>query len=566
MTSALVGLRGRFAGASLLWAAGVALLLVVPGGTGAEITSHAIWLVLALLAGLGTWHRSAVEPAGRGGWRLIAVGLFMAAMYSVLRLLTGTVGSPSPALLIVALTVLPYPLAVLGILLWPVAQRRQRLHAVLDATIFAGSAFFLIWATGLGGLVRDTRAGPIDVALNLVWFAGATLVLGIVAYAGGRSVERLYGPLGFIGAGVLVSMVSALFSARLTLVGRYFPAQPSELLWLLTPLCFLLAALSPHPVDAHRPDRPDPTSFAGDLITYLPAAALLVVAFVVHASEDPVLTALGLGVGIAFIGRELLALHDGRRLANALEAKVVERTHQLEESQAALVRAERMNAIGQVAAGIAHDFGNVLQVIMGQVDVLRLGITESKPRERLDRIFDAAQSAKDFVRALLRIGNPESGEPVELDLAELVRGLPWVFRAAAEVDIAVELDGCRAARVRGDRGQLEQVIANLVGNARDAMPDGGRLVVETGVVARGNGAPQDWARLAVTDSGVGMTPEQLGRIFEPFYTTKAAGRGTGLGLSAVYAIVTGLGGSINVQSAPGEGSCFEVLIPTVPRS
>ena len=430
MTSALVGLRGWFAGASLLWAAGVALLLLVPGSTGAEVTSHAIWLVLALLAGLATWHRSAVEPAGRGGWRLIAVGLFMAMVYSAVRLLTLTVGTPSPVLLIVALTVLPYPLAVIGIQLWPMAHRRQRLHAVLDAVIFAGSAFFLIWATGLGDLVRDTRAGPPDVALNLVWFAGATLVLGIVAYAGGRSVDRLFGPLGFIGAAVLVSMVSAVFSARLTLTGRYFPAQPTELLWLLTPLCFLLAALSPRPVDRHAADRPDPTSFAGDLITYLPAAALLVVAFAVHASEDPVLTALGLGVGTAFIARELLALHDGRVLANALEATVAERTRQLEESRAALVRAERMNAIGQVAAGIAHDFGNVLQAIMGQVDVLRLGITDGKPRERL-----------------------------------------------------------QPARVLADRGQLEQVVANLVGNARDAMPDGGRLVVETGVVVRGNGGP-----------------------------------------------------------------------------
>ena len=337
-------------------------------------------------------------------------------------------------------------------------------------------------------------------------------------------------------------------------------------LWLLTPLCFLLAALSPRPVDAHPPDRPDPTSFAGDLITYLPAAALLVVAFVVHASEDPVLTVLGLGVGIAFIGRELLALHDGRVLANALEAKVAERTHQLEESQAALVRAERMNAIGQVAAGIAHDFGNVLQVIMGQVDVLRLGITEGKPRERLDRIFEAAQSAKDSVRALLRIGKPESGEAVELDLAEMVRGLPWVFHAVAESDITVEIERLQPARVLADRGQLEQVIANLVGNARDAMPDGGRLVVETGVVSRDNGGPHDWARLAVTDTGTGMTPEQVGRIFEPFYTTKAAGRGTGLGLSAVYAVVTGLGGTVNVRSTPGEGSSFEVLIPTAPRS
>ena len=157
MTSPLVGVRGRFAGASLLWAAGIALLLLVPGGTRARVASHGIWLVLALLAGLAMWHRAAVEPAGRSGWRLIAVGLFMAAIYSAVRLLTLTVGTPSPALLVVALTVLPYPLAVMGMLLWPLAQRRQRLHAVLDATIFAGSA---PTSACVAGATRRARSKP----------------------------------------------------------------------------------------------------------------------------------------------------------------------------------------------------------------------------------------------------------------------------------------------------------------------------------------------------------------------------------------------------------------------
>jgi signal transduction histidine kinase len=561
MSSPLVGVRGRYAGATLLWATAVALVVSVPGGVGGDIVSHGVWATLALLAALAAWHRSGAEPAGGEGWRLVGLGLFIAAAYSALQLLHIVVALPAPPLLLVLLTVLPYPTVVVGILLWPMAHRRQRLRGALDAVIFAGSIFFLFWATGLGMLVHDTRLGPVDVALNLAWFGGATLVLGIVAYAAGRSVERLHGPVGLIGLGVFVSMVCALLSARLTLTGEYFPAHPVELVWLTTPLFVLLAALSPHAVGSAQADQRDTTSFAGDLIIYLPAATVLAVGLLSGTADDPVAAGLGLAIGAAFIARQFVALYDGRRLANELESKVVERTLQLEESQAALVRAERMNAIGQVAVGIAHDFGNVLQAIMAQSDVLRLGITEAKPRERLDNISKAAKSATEFVRSLLRIGQPDSGERIELDLAEVVHGLAWVFRAAEESGIAVELERLQPARVLADHGQIEQVITNLVGNARDAMTEGGRLAVETGVVVRGSSTPRRWARLAVMDTGMGMTPQQIARIFEPFYTTKSAGRGTGLGLSAVYAIVSGLGGTIDVQSVPGGGSCFEVLIP-----
>jgi len=269
-----------------------------------------------------------------------------------------------------------------------------------------------------------------------------------------------------------------------------------------------------------------------------------------------------LGIGTAVIGRQLLALHDGRQLTNTLEQKVAERTRQLEESQAALVRAERVQAIGQVAAGITHDFGNVLQVIYGQAEVLRRTTTDAKTRERLNHITKAAESGTEIIQSLLKIGPQGRGEPIELDLAETVHRLGWLFREAADRGIAVDLGGLNPARVLADRGQIEQVVTNLVVNARDAMTGGGRLVVETGLVSRTNGGPATWARLAVTDTGTGMTPEQMARIFEPFYTTKATQKGTGLGLPTVNAIVAGLGGTINVHSTLGTGSCFEVLMPS----
>ena len=383
---------GRFAAVALLWAAGIIALVSVAPGTPARVTSHTIWLILSTLATAATWHRSNLEPAGRRGWRFIAVGLFLAASYSATQLAHVTLGTPAPDLVIVVLTMAPYPLGVLGILFWPSAHRRLRVRAVIDAGIFAGSMFFLFWATGLGDLVRTSNLGTVEIVLNLAWFGGATLVLGIVAYVGGRSLPQLYGPPGYIGLGVLISMVCALISARLTLTGSHFLAHPIELLWLATPLCFLLAALSPEPVIGAPAAEGDPTSFAGDLITYLPAVGVLVRSLLFGASHDPVLVVLGLAIGGSVILRQFIALHDGRLLSRGLERKVQERSRQLEASQAALVRAERMQAMGQVSGGIAHDFRNVLQSIVSQVEVLQLDIPAGEPRTRLDGSAKATET------------------------------------------------------------------------------------------------------------------------------------------------------------------------------
>lgn len=532
--------------------------VAVPGGTTGRIVSHGIWALFGLLATLAHWHRGTVERIGRRGWRLIGTGLIAATAYSSIQLLHVAFGTPAPGLVLVLLTVAPYPIAVIGIMTWPIAHRPRRVQALLDATIFAASVFFLTWAAGLGAVVHVTSLGTIEIILNLVWFGGATLLVGMVAYVGGRSFERLRGPLGFIGVGILISMICAALSARLTMTGVHFQAHPIDLFWLTALLCMLLAALSPGSVTSPpvREDR-DPTSFAGDLIIYLPAAAVLVVSLIVHAADDPVMVAIILLIGTAFFSRQFLALHDGRILSNQLERKVDERTRQLEASQAALVRGERMQAIGQVSAGIAHDFRNVLQTIYTQVEILQLDAGDSE-RERLGTIQRAAESGSELARSLIRIGKPGVGVPVALDLMQVVRGLEWLFRGLGSAGISVDLGRLDAAPLHADRAQIEQVVSNLVVNARDAMPRGGHLAIETGVTVDG------WTRLAVTDTGIGMTPGQIARIFEPFYTTKADHHGTGLGLSTVYAVVTGLSGTINVQSAPGAGTTFEILLPATP--
>jgi len=562
MNGSLIGMRGRYAGAAFLWAIGVIALLAFPGGTPGRVTSHTVWVVLNLLAGLASWSRANAEPAGRRGWQLIAASWFMATAYSAIRLAELTVHTPAPDLVLVVLTMAPYPVAIVGLLQWPIAHRRHRLRAVLDAAIFAGSLFFLSWAAGLGASVRASGLDAVEIALNLAWFAGATLLVGMIAYAAGRSLDRVNGPLGFIGLGIVISMVSAAVSARLTMIGTHFQAHPVELLWLMLPLCSTLAALSPHPVTvAPDPEDRDPTSFAGDVITYLPAGAVLTVSLLTGATGDRVLVMLGLAIGAAFIVRQFLALYDGRRLSNELERKVEERTRQLKASQAALVRSERIQAIGQVSVGVAHDFGNILQAIYNQVDLLRLSVEGDTPIKRLDAMARAAQSGSELVRSLLRLGNPGHGEPIELDLAALVRGMRWVFRDVIDAGVDVDLTGLHPARVLADQGQIEQVVSNLVVNARDALDGSGRLVVETDLLPRAHDRDGTWVRIAVVDTGCGMAPDVAARIFEPFFTTKRSHHGTGLGLPTVYAIVSELGGTINVRSAPGEGSCFEVLLP-----
>jgi PAS domain S-box-containing protein len=235
-------------------------------------------------------------------------------------------------------------------------------------------------------------------------------------------------------------------------------------------------------------------------------------------------------------------------------------------------QAQKMEAIGRLAGGVAHDFNNLLTVINGYSELLLAGPAAGPQRPALEEIHKAGARAALLTRQLLAFSRQAVLEPRVLDLNAVVRESERLIRRLVGEDVAVHAHlALDLGQVRADPGQLHQVILNLVVNARDAMPTGGRLELTTANVELCPGRPPepDAARggpfvlLAVSDTGCGMTPEVLARICEPFFTTKPVGQGTGLGLATVYGIVRQSDGHLAVASAPGRGTTFKVYLPRV---
>ena len=235
-----------------------------------------------------------------------------------------------------------------------------------------------------------------------------------------------------------------------------------------------------------------------------------------------------------------------------------------------LHKAQKLETVGILAGGVAHDFNNLLTAILGNAELLRRRAAGTDCRE-VDGISKAAQRAAALTAQLLAYGRRQTLRVEVVDLNDVVRGMEDMLRSIAgeRIDVVVVLDPA-GEKTRVDPGRLEQAIANLALNARDAMPDGGRLEIRTGTadVAEGSErsaelAPGTYALLEVADSGHGMDARTQARAFEPFFTTKQRGSGTGLGLASVYGIVKQSGGSIEVESEPGEGATFRVLLPRV---
>jgi two-component system, cell cycle sensor histidine kinase and response regulator CckA len=240
--------------------------------------------------------------------------------------------------------------------------------------------------------------------------------------------------------------------------------------------------------------------------------------------------------------------------------------------ETALFQAQKMDAIGQLAGGIAHDFNNLLMVISSYAELLLDHMEPGKPRRHVEEIQGAARRAAELTHQLLAFGRKQAQQLQNLDLnqmlAEVARTLPRLIGEDIELKL---VPGTGLGQVRLDPVQFEQVLMNLAANARDAMPGGGRLTLESRGVeldsdflqARPFVPPGRYVLLEVTDSGTGIPPEHLPHIFEPFYTTKAQGKGTGLGLATVYGIVKQSGGFIWVYSDPGLGTTFKIYFPEV---
>ncbi len=257
---------------------------------------------------------------------------------------------------------------------------------------------------------------------------------------------------------------------------------------------------------------------------------------------------------------------EGAPVVLAFGTDVSERETAKEEQrllQAQLLHAQKMEAVGLLAGGVAHDFNNLLTVIGGCGEIL-LDVGDDQVKELTGEILDAQERGAVLTRQLLAFARREIVQPEDLPLQEALEEMMPLVRRVLGERIVLETTAGTGGVVHMDRGQLEQVVLNLVANARDAMPDGGTLRISLNPDPGGGAERQEsppWVSLEIRDTGTGMDPQVAERIFEPFFTTKPRGKGTGLGLSTVHGIVSQNHGRVLVESQPGVGTTFRILLP-----
>jgi PAS domain S-box-containing protein len=294
----------------------------------------------------------------------------------------------------------------------------------------------------------------------------------------------------------------------------------------------------------------------------------------VLASDQPMETACTLKTPDGKV-REALFLRfsirgiSGERFLGAVVVDITERKRLEEQCR----QSQKMEAVGQLAGGVAHDFNNILTAILGYSEMLAAELTAKNPLHHLAlEVKKAAQRAGALTRQLLAFSRKQALQPRIINLNDVVTDIDKMLRRV--IGETIDLVAVRSAAlglVKADPSQIEQVIMNLVVNARDAMPQGGKLTIETANVSLEQDLlcheeqlpPGEYVMLSVTDTGTGMAREVMGHLFEPFFTTKESGKGTGLGLATCYGIVKQSGGCISAYSEPDRGSTFKVYLPRV---
>jgi PAS domain S-box-containing protein len=255
-----------------------------------------------------------------------------------------------------------------------------------------------------------------------------------------------------------------------------------------------------------------------------------------------------------------------------LEQQIAERTEELRVKDEALRQSQKMEVVGQLTGGVAHDFNNLLQIIMGNLDTARRGLSDASPRisRALESAANGARRAASLTQRLLAFSRRQPLNPKPVDVNALVSGMSdLLHRTLGETTDVLTVQGAGLWRIEADATELESAILNLALNARDAMPDGGRLTIESAnmdidraySVKHAEVMPGQYVAISVSDTGTGMSEDAVSRAFEPFFTTKPVGEGTGLGLSQVYGFVKQSGGHVKIYSELGQGTCVKIYLP-----
>jgi signal transduction histidine kinase len=550
-------------------AAGLGTLLLPASARGLGL--NALNTLVFAHAGLLTLARSRREPDARRGWRLFSLGLFAQAInqgWATLHMFRHGPPPPFPSWGDL-FSFLSLALIIASLLAWPLASASgsERWRKGMDGLGAALSAFFLSWFLALGPLFRQSRSSPLEHTALVAFFLGNATVLGICAYLGARQTTRFRGPLGWITLGFGISVFQVVLQVPLALAGQYHLGDPVDLLVLLAALLILLAPLAPRSLEPGQPPSSEiqDQSPAARILPMLPAASslALVLLSLVWARErlDPITLALATVMAGLGLFRGGLALWDLQHLSVALEARVLARTQDLEAMQDTMLRTERMNAMAVLGAGMAHDLNNTLATVKACAELARLKLEEGQPPDPkdLDHILVAADQSAALTRRLMRFGHLEETPPGVICLREELSHLEPILRMLLGRQISLRLGlGAERVPILGSRAQIEQILVNLVGNARDAMPRGGEILIRLSKVSS---AGKPIARVEVEDSGEGMTPEVQEKIFSPFFTTKAPGHGTGLGLASVRQLMHDLDGTLAVASQPGIGTTFVLRLP-----
>jgi len=270
---------------------------------------------------------------------------------------------------------------------------------------------------------------------------------------------------------------------------------------------------------------------------------------------DPVLDQDGKLIGFAKVTRDITE----RRRAQ----------EEIDQAREALNQAQKMEAVGRLTGGVAHDFNNLLTIIRSSIDLLRRpGLTDEKRERYIEAISETADRAAQLTRQLLAFARRQPLQREVFDVVQRIRGLEQIIATSLGSPIAIEMALPKTlGSVEADPNQFETALLNIVINARDAMPTGGRLTISARRAEAlpknlmGGGSEGPYAAISIEDTGTGMEPETVARIFEPFFTTKEVNKGTGLGLSQVYGFLKQSGGEIAVESKPGVGTTFSLFLP-----
>lgn len=507
----------------------------------------AAWIVLV---GGTLWNasvRARSEPRNRAGWIGLTAGFLLAAL--------GGISEPPIAFLLWAGSAWVQGASWLHFeRADPVAtapSRRGERRSLLDGSIFALSIFLLMWATFLRDRLDASAGPPLEKAVLLLPFLSAAGVMGILSHllAKGRSAWR--GPAGASAAAIL----AACFLAPLWLEERAF-------LWAVW-LGYFLTTRLPWPPPAEGNERA--ALPIQDVLPFLPAlvAFLAVLAYTFRAHTGTNIVGLGLFVGVALLvtARQFLTLKDLRELNQELEERVEVRTRDLAGSQTLMLKTQRMNLVASLGAGLVHEVNHLIGAGINYADRLgqELKVGKTPKVEELERIEMSLTKANELTGHLMGFAREKAAAKEVTDVTAQLQNLGPLLRVLVPKGVALVVEpSLDPVPIRADSSQFDQVIVNLVSNAKDATPQGGTIRIRC-LISGPSDSPV--AVIEVTDSGYGMSPEMIAKVFDPFFTTKSQGKGTGLGLTSVKSVLDGVDGRLEIESEVGLGSTFRIHIP-----